>query len=139
MKRQPEAVRVDAEERMSGRLVSVDRDTPYLLPPSVQEWLPENHLARFVVVIVARVDLGARTRAYRGRGSDAFHPAMLVALVFYGYATGVFSSRKLERETYDLRKRQFRTRYRSFPRLVSPASPSTFIRQGHSQILHESR
>lgn len=86
---------------MSGRLVSVDRDTPYLLPPSVQEWRPENQLARFVVEIVARVDLGARTRAYRGRGSDAFHPAMLVALVFYGYATGVFSSRKLERETYD--------------------------------------
>jgi len=86
---------------MSGRFVSVDRDTPYLLPPSVQEWLPENHLARFVVEIVERLDLGELTTAYRGRGSDAFHPAMMVALLFYGYATGVFSSRKLERETYD--------------------------------------
>jgi transposase len=86
---------------MSGRFVSVDRDTPYLLPPSVQEWLPENHLARFVVEIVERLDLGRLTTAYRGRGSDAFHPAMMVALLFYGYATGVFSSRKLERETYD--------------------------------------
>ncbi len=86
---------------MSGRFVSVDRDTPYLLPPSVQEWLPENHLARFVVEIVERLDLGELTMAYRGRGSDAFHPAMMVALLFYGYATGVFSSRKLERETYD--------------------------------------
>lgn len=86
---------------MSGRFVSVDRDTPYLLPPSVQEWLPENHLARFVVEIVERLDLGELTGAYVGRGSDAFHPAMLVALLFYGYATGVFSSRKLERETYD--------------------------------------
>jgi transposase len=86
---------------MSGRFVSVDRDTAYLLPPSVQEWLPENHLARFVVEIVEQLDLGPLTSAYRGRGSDAFHPSMLVALLFYGYATGVFSSRKLERETYD--------------------------------------
>jgi transposase len=86
---------------MSGQFVGVDRDTAYLMPPSVQEWLPENHLARFVVEIVERLDLGSMTTAYRGRGSDAFHPAMMVALLFYGYATGVFSSRQLERETYD--------------------------------------
>jgi len=86
---------------MSGRFVSVDRNTAYLLPPSVQEWLPEDHLARFVVEIVERLDLGKLPTAYGGRGSDAFPPSMMVALVFYGYATGVFSSRKLERETYD--------------------------------------
>lgn len=86
---------------MSGRFVSVDRDTAYLMPPSVQEWLPQNHLARFVVEIVERLDLDSMTTAYRGRGSDAFHPAMMVALLFYGYASGVFSSRKLERATYD--------------------------------------
>lgn len=86
---------------MSGRFVSVDRDTAYLLPPSVQEWLPENHLARLVVEIVEQLDLSTLTTAYRGRGSDALHPAMMVSLLFYGYATGVFSSRKLERETYD--------------------------------------
>ena len=86
---------------MSGRFVSVDRDTAYLLPPSVQEWLPENHLARFVVEIVEQLDLGQLTSAYGGRGSDAVHPAMLVSLLFYGYATGVFASRKLERETFD--------------------------------------
>jgi transposase len=86
---------------MSGRFVSVDRNTAYLLPPSVQEWLPENHLARFVVEIVEQLELGPLTRAYRGRGSDAFHPSMMVALLFYGYATGVFASRKLERATYD--------------------------------------
>ena len=86
---------------MSGRFVSVDRDTAYLLPPSVQEWLPGNHLARFVVEIVEQLDLSELTRTYGGRGSEAFHPAMMVALLFYGYATGVFSSRKLERETYD--------------------------------------
>lgn len=86
---------------MSGRFVSVDRDTAYLLPPSVQEWLPGNHLARFVVEIVEQLDLSELTRAYRGRGSEAFHPAMMVAVLFYGCATGVFSSRKLERATFD--------------------------------------
>jgi len=86
---------------MSGRFVNVDRDTPYLLPQSVQDWLPENHLARFVVEIVERLDLGEVNRAYRGRGSDAFPPSMMVALLFYGYATGVFSSRQLERATFD--------------------------------------
>jgi len=86
---------------MGERFVSVDRDTAYLMPPSVQEWLPQNHLARFVVEIVERLDLGSMAAAYRGRGSDAFHPAMMVALLFYGYATGVFSSRKLERATHD--------------------------------------
>jgi transposase len=86
---------------MSGRFVPVDRTTAYLLPPSVQEWLPENHLARFVVEIVEQLDLAKLTTAYSGRGSDAFHPSMLVALLFYGYATGVFSSRQLERATYD--------------------------------------
>ena len=96
-----EAVQVDVEERMSGRFVSVDRDTAYLLPPSVQEWLPHDHLARFVVEIVERMDLGTLTTAYRGRGSDAYHPAMMVALLFYGYATAVFSSRQLARATYD--------------------------------------
>jgi len=96
-----EAVRVDVEGRMSGRFVPVDRDTAFLLPPSVQDWLPENHLARFVVEIVERLDLRELTTAYRGRGSDAVHPAMMVALLFYGYATGVFASRKLEQATYD--------------------------------------
>ena len=86
---------------MSGRFVSVDRDTAYLLPPSVQEWLPQDHLARFVAEVVEQLDLRALTTAYRGRGSEAFHPAMMVAVLFYGYATGVFSSRQLERATYD--------------------------------------
>ncbi len=79
----------------------VDRDTLYLLPPSLSDWLPENHLARFVVEIVEQLDLTAIKAAYAGRGSKAHHPEMLLALLFYGYATGVFSSRKLERGTYD--------------------------------------
>ena len=86
---------------MSPRFHPLDRDTPYLLPPSLQDWLPEGHLARFVVEIVDALDLSELEGGYEGRGKTAYHPAMLVALLFYGYATGVFSSRKLERATYD--------------------------------------
>src|ERR1700747_2200994 len=79
----------------------LDRDTPYLLPPSLHEWLPERHLARFVVEVIDRLDLSAMVRSYRGAGSAGYHPEMLLGLLVYGYATGVFSSRKLERATYD--------------------------------------
>jgi transposase len=79
----------------------IDRDTDYLLPPSVQEWLPESHLARYVVDVVEGLDLSELERAYAGRGSDAYHPATLLSLLIYGYATGTFSSRKIERATYD--------------------------------------
>ena len=63
------------------RVVTVDRDTFYLLPPSVDEWLPVNHLARFVVEVIAPLDLSALTRKYAGRGSAAHHPAVLLALL----------------------------------------------------------
>ena len=80
----------------------LDRETPILLPASIQEWLPEQHLARFVVDIVEQLDLSEITNRYAGSGGKrAYHPALLVALLFYGYATGVFSSRKLEQATYD--------------------------------------
>jgi transposase len=79
----------------------IDRDTDFLLPPSVQEWLPEAHLARYVVDVVEQLDLSPMERAYAGRGSAAYHPAMLLALLIYGYATGTFSSRKIERATYE--------------------------------------
>ena len=79
----------------------VDRETGFLLPPSVEEWLPERHLARFVVEVIEQLDLSAFVKAYRGSGSASYHPSMLLGLLVYGYATGVFSSRKLERATYD--------------------------------------
>ena len=80
---------------------AIDRDTGYLLPPSVDEWLPEQHLARFVVEVVDGLDLSAMSGSYRGSGSKSYHPALLLGLLVYGYATGVFSSRKIERATYD--------------------------------------
>src|SRR5512138_1456170 len=86
---------------MSVKFVEVDRETLYLLPPSLQDWLPEGHMARFVVEIVEQLDLRSLKETYAGRGSQPYNPEMLVALLFYGYATGVFSSRKLERNTYD--------------------------------------
>ena len=86
---------------MSKTFRQVDRDTLFLLPPSMNDWLPEGHLARFVVEIVGQLDLTVIKSAYAGRGSRAYHPEMLLALLFYGYATGVFSSRKLEQATYD--------------------------------------
>jgi len=79
----------------------VDRQTGFLLPPSVDEWLPEQHLARFVVEVIERLDLSAMVKSYRGSGSASYHPSLLLGLLVYGYATGVFSSRKLERATYD--------------------------------------
>ena len=80
---------------------TIDRQTGYLLPPSVDEWLPQKHLARFIVELIDGLDLRAMSGDYRGSGSASYHPRMLLGLLVYGYATGVFSSRKLERATYD--------------------------------------
>jgi transposase len=85
---------------MSNFIVT-DRQTDYLLPPSVNDWLGEDHLARFVVEVIDGLDLSNLVRQYAGRGSKAHHPATLLAILVYGYATGVFSSRRLERATYD--------------------------------------
>ena len=78
-----------------------DRDTGFLLPPSLNDWLPERHLARFVAEIIDALDVSAMSNSYRGSGSASYHPKLLLAVLVYGYATGVFSSRKLERATYD--------------------------------------
>lgn len=81
--------------------IPADRMTGYLLPPSVDDWLAQDHLARFVVEVIDNMDLSQLTSKYAGRGSKAYHPATLLSILVYGYATGVFSSRKLERATYD--------------------------------------
>jgi transposase len=81
--------------------ILADRKTDYLLPPSVDDWLTQDHLARFVVEVIDGLDLSNLTRQYAGRGSKAHHPATLLAMLVYGYSTGVFSSRKLEMATYD--------------------------------------
>src|SRR5271155_5257837 len=80
---------------------TIDRERGYLLPPSVDEWLPEKHLARFIVDVIDGLDLCRMSRDYRGTGSASYHPTVLLGILVYGYATGVFSSRKLERASYD--------------------------------------
>jgi transposase len=84
-----------------GKFHPIDRNTDFLLPPSVQEWLPEDHLARYVVEVVENLGLSDLERAYAGKGSAAYHPAVLLSLLIYGYATGCFSTRKIERATYE--------------------------------------
>ncbi len=86
---------------MRVEFVTIDRETPYLLPASVQDYVPEAHLARFIVEIVGQLDLKAMDNQYSGRGSRPWPPEMMVALLFYGYASGVFSSRKLEKASHD--------------------------------------
>ncbi len=69
---------------------------------SIGEALPAEHLARFVVDVVAQLDLQGIYVRYRAQGGEAYAPEVLVALLFYGYATGVFSARKIERATYEV-------------------------------------
>jgi len=81
--------------------IVADLKTDYLLPPLLEDCLNEDHLARFVVEVIDQLDLSNLTRQCAGSGSKAHHPATLLAILVYGYATGVFSSRRLERATFD--------------------------------------
>ena len=80
--------------------VQADRNQPYLLPPDLREWLPEDDLAHFVVEAVERVPLSQFQVNARGTGSAQYHPRMMLALLVYCYANGIFSSRRIERATY---------------------------------------
>src|ERR671936_68340 len=84
---------------MAQNLIACDREQALLLPPSLREWLPEDHLAWFVLDAVDEIDLSAFYGAYRedGWGRAAFEPAMMVALLLYAYAVGERSSRGIER------------------------------------------
>lgn len=110
------------------RFIAVDRDTAYLLPPSVDEWLPQDQLARFVVEVIDQMDLSELVRQYAGRGSDAYHPAMLLGLLVYGYATGVHSSRKIERACHDS------VAFRFIAANTQPDHDATFRRRFLAQI-----
>jgi transposase len=83
---------------MGYNFVGFDREQPFLLPPSVAEWLPADHLAWFALDAVGRFDLSDFRAAYRqdGRGGAAHDPAMMVALLLYPYCAGVVSSRTIE-------------------------------------------
>src|SRR6266496_1842020 len=92
--------------RGSGVAVNVrggDLDQLFLMPPSVRDWLPEGHLAFFVLDVVAELDLAAFLRAHRldGRGGAVYDPAMMLAVLLYAYCTGERSSRRIERRLVD--------------------------------------
>lgn len=86
---------------MPAKFVNVDRDTALLLPPDMREWVPEDHLVHFMVDAVEQLDLRSARVNERGTGSDQYPPSLLLALLIYSYASGVFSSRQIERSTYD--------------------------------------
>ena len=85
---------------MAQNFVVVDREQLWLMPPSVDDWLPADHLARFVVDVVDEFDLDAFVAAYRedGRGGAAYPPRMMVALLVYAYSLGELSSRQIQRQ-----------------------------------------
>jgi len=85
---------------MATRFRNVDRDTPMLLPPDMRDWLPEDHMARFVVEAVESLGLEGFHVNERGSGSEQYPPNVMAPLLIYCYATGVFSSREIETATY---------------------------------------
>jgi transposase len=90
-------------ERMPTSFLPYEPNQDYLLPPSVTEWLPRNHLAYFISETIDRLDLQKFYERYEGDGrrNQPYHPAMLAKVLVYGYATGVFSSRKIARKLYE--------------------------------------
>ncbi|HEY0796940.1 MAG TPA: IS1182 family transposase [Acidisarcina sp.] len=89
---------------MNKRFRSCSYDQPFLLPPSLQDWLPENHLARFIADVMNELDLSSIYVSYErsdGRGLSAYHPVLMARLLLYGYCIGITSSRKIEQATYD--------------------------------------
>lgn len=86
---------------MASRFVVVDRDSPLLLPVDMREWVPANHLVHFILDAVDKLDLRACRVNHRGTGDAQYPPAMLLGLLVYSYATGVFGSRRIEQSTYD--------------------------------------
>jgi len=82
------------------RLVNVDRETRMLLPVDMRDWIPENDLVHFVIGAVEGMELESVRVNERGTGSRQYPPSMMLALLIYSYANGVFSSRRIERATY---------------------------------------
>lgn len=85
---------------MARRLVNVDRDTPLLLPPDLRQWVPEDDMVHFVLQAVEQMTLSTLKTNRRGSGSEQYPPKMMLALLIYCYANGVFGSRRIEQATY---------------------------------------
>ncbi len=82
------------------KFIDCERDQAFLLPPDLRDWIPEDDLVHFVIEAVARVEMSAFKINHRGTGSAQYHPRMMLALLIYCYANGIFSSRRIERATH---------------------------------------
>ncbi len=82
------------------KFVDCERDQAFLLPPDLRDWIPADDLVHFVIEAVDRVDMSAFKVNHRGTGSAQYHPRMMLALLIYSYANGIFSSRRIERASY---------------------------------------
>ena len=91
------------------RFYCPDRMQVMMLPPCIDDWVPEDHPARFIAEIVDQLDLTGFYNKYGDRGARAYDPGMLLALLIYNYSTGVFSSRKIEKATYETVPSRFLT------------------------------
>lgn len=86
---------------MPARFVNVDYDTPLLLPPDLRQWVPPDHLVHFIMDAVEELEVSAARVNERGTGDAQYPPRMMLGLLIYSYATGVFSSRQMERTTHE--------------------------------------
>ena len=86
---------------MPARFVNIDHDTPLLLPPDLRDWVPADHLVHFIMDAVGLLDLSAARVNPSGSGSEQYPPSLMLGLLIYSYATGTFSSRKIERNTHE--------------------------------------
>ena len=89
---------------MSKRFRDYQPEQTLLLPPSLEDWLPEGHLAQFLSEVIGELDLGQIYQSYEekdGRGQAAYEPLMMLKVLFYGYCVGIASSRRIEKATYE--------------------------------------
>ena len=86
---------------MATRFVNIDRDTPLLLPPDLRDWVGPEHMVHFVIDAVETLDLSAARVNVHGTGSAQYPPSMMLGLLIYCYASGTFSSRRIETLTYE--------------------------------------
>jgi transposase len=112
------------------KFVECDREQPFLLPPDLRDWVPEDDLAHFVIEAVERVAIGAFEINQRGTGSAQYHPRMMLALLIYCYANGIFSSRRIERATH----RDIGVRYVAANRHPDHDTIATFRRRNFQAV-----
>ncbi|MGH2804436.1 MAG: transposase [Thermoleophilaceae bacterium] len=110
--------------------VECEREQAFLLPPDLRDWIPEDDLAHFVIEAVERVALGAFKVNDRGTGSAQYHPRMMLALLIYCYANGIFSSRRIERATH----RDIGVRYVAANRHPDHDTIATFRRENFAAV-----